>query len=113
MSNEGNFTRFLKLLLSIIHFILDIPKLIAEDCSASDSSDEEKWEEIDEEVEEIKCLFSDKVFSSIEDALKHLKSNYDFDLAEMKQKYSMDFYSYIKVRPLEELPLANLIKKSF
>lgn len=79
-----------------INSIPDIPKLVQEDCS-SDSSDEEKWEEIEEEAEETKCLFSDKVFSSLDDAIRHLRTSYNFDLAEMKVKYSMDFYSYIKV----------------
>lgn len=74
---------------------VDIPKLVPQDFS-SDSSDEEKWEEIDE-VEETRCLFSDEVFTSLDEALIHLKRKYNFDLAEMKLKYSMDFYSYIKV----------------
>lgn len=73
---------------------LDIPKLIDEN---SGSSDEENWEEIDETAEEVKCLFSDKVFKTIDEAIDHLKSSYNFDLSEMKEKYSMDFYSYVKV----------------
>ena len=76
--------------------ISDLPRLVAEDCS-SDSSDEEKWQEDDEEVEETRCLFSDKTFASLEDAIEHLKSFYKFDFAEVKQRHSMDFYSYIKV----------------
>lgn len=75
-----------------------------DDCGASDdSSDEEKWEEIDEEAEETRCLFSGKFFTSVDDALEYLKSHYKFDLAELKQKYSMDFYSYIKVTLLSTL----------
>lgn len=77
--------------------------MIQEDCSASDSSDEERWEEIDEEAEETRCLFSDKVFPSLDDAMSHLKNSYSFDLSEMKQKFSMDFYSYIKVSSVSVL----------
>jgi hypothetical protein len=80
-------------------FVLDLPKLVGEnECSDSDS-DEEKWEEVEEveDVEETRCLFSDKVFPSIEEALNFLKKTYNFDLSELKQKYSMDSYNYIKV----------------
>lgn len=69
-----------------------------EDCSDSDSSDEEKWLEEDDEVEETRGLFDDKTFPSLEEAIADLKTNFNFDLAEMKQKHSMDFYSYIKVK---------------
>lgn len=79
-----------------LQFSQDIPKLIDEDC-ASDSSDEEKWDEIEEDAEVTKCLFSDKEFPSIEEAISHLKTAYKFDLAELKAKHSMDFYSYMKV----------------
>lgn len=75
----------------------DLPKLVREDCSDSDSSDEEKWLEEDDEVEETRGLFDDKTFPSLEEAIADLKKNFNFDLAEMKQKHSMDFYSYIKV----------------
>jgi len=77
--------------------IVEIPKLVHEigNCSDSDS-DEENWEEEVEE-QETKCLFSDEVFPSIDSAVEHLKTAYKFDLAELKAKHSMDFYSYIKV----------------
>lgn len=55
-------------------------------------------EECDDEEEQTKCLFSDKVFASLEDAIDNMKSKFNFDLAEMKKKHSMDFYSYMKVR---------------
>ncbi|CRK92142.1 CLUMA_CG005725, isoform A [Clunio marinus] len=75
----------------------DIPKLIDENCE-TDSSDEDQWEEeIDESVEITKCLFSDKTFPNLNDAIEHLKNIYNFDLSEMKRKYSMDIYSYIKM----------------
>lgn len=71
---------------------------MAEDGRDSDSSDEEKWIEDEQEVEETtKCLFSDKTFASLDEAILHLKSSYNFDLAAIKQKHAMDFYSYIKM----------------
>lgn len=97
MSDEGKSPISLKVnAVNLTDLISDIPKLIDENCS-DDSSDEEKWDEVDEEDEETKCLFSDKVFPTLDDAISHLKSSYNFDLTEMKQKHSMDFYSYMKV----------------
>lgn len=71
--------------------------MIADDCTDSDSNEENWEEENDEEAEETRCLFSDKKFPNIDDAIKHLKISYNFDLGEMKQKHHMDFYDYIKV----------------
>lgn len=97
MSDDGEYSKLSTAWKIIkINSIPDMPKLLQEDCS-SDSSDEEKWEESEEEAEVTKCLFSDKVFPSLDDAIRHLKTSYNFDLAEMKLKYSMDFYSYMKV----------------
>lgn len=79
----------------------DIPRLIAENCKIeSDSSDDddEQWMEEDEENHETRCLFTNKVFASIEEAIEFLKINFNFDLCELKRKHEMDFYSYIKVR---------------
>lgn len=72
----------------------DIPKLVQENCSDGEDSDE--WLE-DAEEEETIDLFSSKSFKSIENAIEFLKSEYSFDLSEIKAKYSMDQYSFIKV----------------
>ena len=66
----------------------------------SDDSDEEKWQEIkDDRDEEVPttCLFCDSQFPSIEKAVPHLDQVHQFDLRSLKAKYSMDFYSYIRV----------------
>lgn len=64
----------------------------------SDDSDEEKWEEVKDEDEEVTaCLFCELKFSSIEKAIPHLDQVHQFNLRSLKEKYSMDFYSYIKV----------------
>ena len=81
-------------------FLKDLPELINdENADISDDSDEEKWEEIrdDKDEEETTCLFCDLKFSSIEKAIPHLDQVHHFDLKELKGKYLMDFYSYIKV----------------
>lgn len=72
----------------------DIPKLVLQTCSDGEDSDE--WLE-DAEEEETVDLFSSKTFKSIENAIEFLKSEYSFDLCDIKAKYSMDQYSFIKV----------------
>jgi hypothetical protein len=78
--------------------VSDVPELINEQNSDDSDSDEEKWAEINEEQEITACLFCASQFSSIENAIEHLKSAHQFDLAAQKSKFSMDFYSYIQVR---------------
>lgn len=85
----------------------DIPKLLEE---SSDSSDEEKWEEVEEaeEAEETRCLFSERTFATLHEALNFARTAFNFDLAEIKAKHAMDFYSYIKViNPVRCLLILN------
>ena len=73
------------------------------EADSDNSSDEEKWEEIVENEEVTICLFCSSQFSSIEKAIPHMEQVHQFDLRSLKAKYSMDFYSYIKVRILDIL----------
>lgn len=87
-------------------FLLDLPELVNENClPESDSSDEENWIET-EENEETRCLFCHEMFSAIEKAINHLNAAHHFNLRNLKEQHSMDFYSYIKVLPLV-VPYAN------
>ncbi|KAG5675485.1 hypothetical protein PVAND_005385 [Polypedilum vanderplanki] len=78
----------------------DIPELINEENNNdSDSDDEEKWIEINEDNDSvnIRCLFCSSEFPSIENSFEHLQNVHQFNLVEYKTKFSMDFYSYIKM----------------
>jgi len=81
----------------------DIPKLCDGDTICSDSDDDDKWEEIkdddniDEDNEPTNCLFCNEIFPKIDLAIEHLKLEHHFDLAEIKAKFNMDEYSYIKL----------------
>ncbi|XP_017855858.1 PREDICTED: protein arginine N-methyltransferase 1 [Drosophila arizonae] len=69
------------------------------------SSDEDAFEDIDdnEEIEEddeeepTTCLFCTQVFTSIDPAIEHLKSQHKVNLAQLKQKFQMDQYAFIKL----------------
>lgn len=63
----------------------------------SDNSDEEGWEETEDQTEPTKCLFCEVTENSIEDSIQHLKDSHNFSLAELKEKFQMDQYSFIKV----------------
>lgn len=66
-----------------------------DDQEISDNEDED-WQEMEED-EQTNCLFCTLTFSSVENAMEHLKSLHNIDLAVLKGKFNMDFYSYIKV----------------
>ena len=80
----------------LTNFFQDLPKLVGENDSENDS-DEELWIEIDEEAMPTISLFDAKEYVSIEEAIADMKKRFNFDLAEMKQKHSMDFYSFMKM----------------
>lgn len=48
-------------------------------------------------AEQTTCLFCDKQFLTIAVALDHCRTDHDFDLLELKSKFYMDCYSYIKM----------------
>lgn len=62
------------------------------------NSDGDDWsEEADDDAEPTKCLFCEEVSPSVESAIKHLQVKHRVDLLELKRKFLMDCYSYIKV----------------
>lgn len=69
--------------------------------SGSESDDE--WEEMNDEVQVVQCLFCNKNCNNVLDALKHLESLHNFSFANFKNRHALDVYSYIK--------LINFIRK--
>lgn len=66
-----------------------------------DDDDDESWDEIEDDDgaqdEPTKCLFCDKVDSSIENSIKHLDQQHAINLNAVKKKFNLDQFSYIKV----------------
>lgn len=52
---------------------------------------------MEQENEEVRCLFCVKILKSVEDALEHLKTDHSFDISELQQRHGLDQYLYIKL----------------
>lgn len=44
----------------------------------------------------VKCLFCELLFDEVSEAIVHCAKDHSFDLLAAKQKYNMNFYSYVK-----------------
>ncbi|CAG9856269.1 unnamed protein product [Phyllotreta striolata] len=64
---------------------------------ANDEEDSDDWDEMEVSGEQTTCLFCPLQFHTIAVALDHCRSDHKFDLLELKNKYNMDCYSYIKM----------------
>ncbi|XP_045478930.1 protein arginine N-methyltransferase 1 [Harmonia axyridis] len=62
-----------------------------------ENDDSDEWDEMELNAEQTSCLFCDKVFLTIAVALDHCRTAHNFDLLELKTKFQMDCYSYIKM----------------
>lgn len=64
-----------------------------------DDDDGDDWDEMDEngQAEPTKCLFCDKIDSTIEKSIEHLQQQHHISLNAVKKKFNLDQYSYIKV----------------
>lgn len=76
-------------------FIAEISNSSTIHCDENEDSDE--WDEMETTAEQTTCLFCDKVFLTIAVALDHCRTAHDFDLLELKTRFQMDCYSYIKM----------------
>lgn len=65
------------------------------DDNENDSGDD--WDEVNEESQDITCLFCIERFDNFTTAIKHLETVHKFRLMAFKRKYSLDVYSYIKL----------------
>lgn len=57
---------------------------------------------MESEEEPTQCLFCDDVSESIDNAVAHLHTKHHIDFSNLKGKFNMDQYSYIKVRSLAQ-----------
>ncbi|XP_031783432.1 protein arginine N-methyltransferase 1 isoform X1 [Nasonia vitripennis] len=70
----------------------------------SESESDDDWEEMNDEVQVLECLFCNIISNNLTDALKHLESAHNFSFAFFKSNHGLDVYSYIK--------LINFIRKN-
>ncbi|KAL3265706.1 hypothetical protein HHI36_009909 [Cryptolaemus montrouzieri] len=64
-------------------------------CDENEESDE--WDEMETTGEQTVCLFCPLQFLTIAVALDHCRTEHNFDLLELKTRFGMDYYSYIKL----------------
>lgn len=55
------------------------------------------WDEMEVTGEQTTCLFCPSQFLTIAVALDHCRTEHNFDLSQLKTKYSMDCYSFLKM----------------
>ncbi|GJQ77287.1 Art3 [Trypoxylus dichotomus] len=65
--------------------------------SIEDNEDSDGWDEMEVTGEQTTCLFCSLQFHTIAVALDHCRTEHNFDLLELKTKYNMDCYSFIKM----------------
>ncbi|XP_018324278.1 protein arginine N-methyltransferase 1 isoform X2 [Agrilus planipennis] len=63
----------------------------------AEDEDSDGWNEMEVSGEQTTCLFCPSQFHTIAVALDHCRTEHNFDLLELKNKFSMDCYSYIKM----------------
>ncbi|PZC75315.1 hypothetical protein B5X24_HaOG206454 [Helicoverpa armigera] len=71
----------------------DVPDLSSDE----DNFEDDEWQEMETSDTTVTCLFCPNVLSNIEEGISHCKSVHKFDLNELKLKFNMDCYSYIKL----------------
>jgi protein arginine N-methyltransferase 3 len=67
------------------------------DACGDENDDSDEWDEMEVTGEQTTCLFCPLQFLTIAVALDHCRTEHNFDLLELKNKYNMDCYSYIKM----------------
>lgn len=77
---------------------LMISSEISSEVEKIDEDDSDGWDEMEiTGGEQTTCLFCPLQFLTIAVALDHCRVEHNFDLLELKTKYNMDCYSFIKM----------------
>lgn len=67
------------------------------DSSDSNGENDEDWEEIGQDEDPTKCLFCTSISQSVEKSIIHLRECHNVNLSNIKRKFNMDLYDYIKM----------------
>ncbi|XP_055612692.1 uncharacterized protein LOC129759312 [Uranotaenia lowii] len=65
--------------------------------SNGEEDDADEWEVAEEQNEPVKCLFCTQITPTMTTAIRHAKEQHDFDLGEIRRRFHLDEYSYIKM----------------
>ncbi|KAM9861147.1 protein arginine N-methyltransferase 3 [Aulostomus maculatus] len=72
----------------------DMPELSDGD---DDFLDEEQWQWMEEDSQQVSCLFCDRSLSSVAAALQHFTAEHQVNLVDVIRKHKLHDYSYIKM----------------
>ncbi|KAI1435581.1 S-adenosyl-L-methionine-dependent methyltransferase [Xylaria sp. CBS 124048] len=70
------------------------------DSESDDSKDEEGWDDVDqddEEVPEVISLLDDRVFNDINSMLAHCREKHGFDFLQVRRRLNLDFHGCVKL----------------
>lgn len=62
-----------------------------------DDGDADEWEVAEEQNDPVRCLFCEQISPTMTVAIRHAKEAHGFDLGEVRRRFQLDEYSYIKM----------------
>ncbi|XP_045511493.1 protein arginine N-methyltransferase 3 [Colias croceus] len=71
----------------------DVPDLSSDE----EHFEDDEWQEMETNNTSVTCLFCAHALPSIDEAVSHCETEHGFKLSELKVKFNMDCYSYIKL----------------
>ncbi|XP_038222325.1 protein arginine N-methyltransferase 1 [Zerene cesonia] len=71
----------------------DVPDLSSDE----EHFEDDEWQEMETNNASVTCLFCTHALPSIDEAVTHCETEHGFKLSELKVKFNMDCYSYIKL----------------
>ncbi|XP_053693656.1 uncharacterized protein LOC128741701 [Sabethes cyaneus] len=78
----------------------DCPPLCEMETGGDSNGEEEEadeWEVAEEQNDPVRCLFCEQISPTMTTAIRHSRDRHEFDLAEVRRRYHLDEYSYIKM----------------
>ncbi|XP_055551161.1 uncharacterized protein LOC129733360 isoform X2 [Wyeomyia smithii] len=78
----------------------DCPPLCEMETGGDSNGEEEEadeWEVAEEQNDPVRCLFCEQISPTMTVAIRHSRDKHEFDLAEVRRRYHLDEYSYIKM----------------
>lgn len=67
------------------------------DSNGEDDADVDEWEVAEEQNDPVRCLFCEQISPTMTVAIRHAKEVHGFDLGEVRRRFQLDEYSYIKM----------------
>nr|XP_020467985.1 protein arginine N-methyltransferase 3 [Monopterus albus] len=73
-----------------------MPELSCDDDDNTED-DEEQWQWMEEDSQQVACLFCDRLLSSVPATLQHCTAEHHVNLVDIIRKHNLDNYGYIKM----------------